>query len=175
MESLFKDYKLTSQITGEEIAKWAAKLDLEPKDDKLSDENVKILCNLLFSESEIEKGKLDELFDSKSKNCLFLAVVFKKRVETLHTFKCSKAVMILFGFICNSPGEVVMYTNYLQYVSHDEHKSEFKLKDICVLFPYRFYDQTLLQRYWDLQKVHFDDSRVPDNMLDYSAAMVSLQ
>ncbi len=129
--------------------KWAKELDTE-RTVPMSDEVAYLMMNLLMGSKISKEGR-----DS------FLFRLVKKRVEVMHSYLLDDEAALIISAVSHSPGEAVMYCNYLQWKSNTENLPIITLNDLCMkLFPFGFFSHESLNKAWDNQKIK------GDNMLD---------
>jgi hypothetical protein len=130
------------------------------------------MARLILGEDEIDKDK--NLRDDLEKKRLGLSSLFYLRVQYLHSYEVSLAIPLLVGLIAESPGEAVVYANYLQYEAFNRNKRRLGMQDICFIFPMGFPSKAALRKAWDLQKVERRNQYDSDNLLDYPGCMKSI-
>jgi len=88
------------------------------------------------------------------------------------TFKMSKPAKYFVSALCESPGDVVMYLTYLQYLASIRSRRDLDMEFVRNEFPVGFPGSEELHRLWLGQKVSRDHGS--DNLLDYGTAMKSI-
>lgn len=138
-----------SEATIANFNKWAKELDTE-KTVPMSEEVAYLMVNLLLGSKISEEGRNSFLFR-----------LIKKRVETMHSYLIDDEATLMISAVAHSPGEAVMYCNYIQWKSDTENLPVITLNDLCMkLFPFGFFSHESLEKAWDNQKIK------GDNMLD---------
>lgn len=165
-----------SDIQPNSIEMWAQLADAEFSNHRkpLDDQQSNALITLIFSEKDMENEEIKEKLE---KDKLGMASLFYKRVKYCHTYTVTNAVSLFIGgYIANSPGEAVMYSNYIQYKAFKANCKKVDIGFICTeIFPMGIPTEQALFILWDLQKVErktgsFDS----DNLLDYAKGQESI-
>lgn len=129
--------------------KWAKELDVE-RTIPMSEEVGYLMMNLLMGAEISKEGRNSFLFR-----------LIKKRIELMHSYLLDDAATLMISAVSHSPGEAVMYCNYLQWKSNTENLPIITLNDLCIkIFPFGFFSHESLNKAWDNQKIK------GDNMLD---------
>jgi hypothetical protein len=128
------------------------------------------LMKLLIHTATSKPDEIDSLY-KKVKDDWALLSILEDRLRSLNC-QVEKAPLIVTSMTCKTPGECVMYANYLAYASKKLGLTSMTLTDLCTdVFPFGFFDEETLRTHWDIQKVH---SNGTDNLLDYLSAAESL-
>ena len=159
MGKVYKSYK---DLTEYSIEEWAKELDGCFKRELTSDESIAFLKMGLL-EKEVEKDK-DNTFKNLLKGWNGTALLHKRL--PFHSYTMTKAVEICCGLMINSPGEMVMMANYIQYRCHLHKIKNVDMRALSEkIMPMGWFNQETLNSFWDKQKyVSKTDNLV--NMLD---------
>lgn len=164
------------KIEPNSIELWATLAETEFANNRkpLDENQANALINVFFSEENMEKD--NEIAEKLEKNQLGLCSIFYNRVACCHTYKVTKAVALFIGaYIANSPGEVVMYTNFIQYKAFKKNQKLVNMDFICTeIFPMGIPTEQALQNLWELQKVEREDMFDSDNLLDYASGQETI-
>lgn len=155
------------KLKGTEIAEWAANLDTNGDRCRMTSNNAIMFIQILT----ISMGPDAKNFESSLENNLGADKILKSRFETFG-YKMSNTVTSLVCCLINtlSPGNLVMYANYLAYKCKVNNWDELTVDNICSdLFPYGGFTDESLNEAWQNQKI--DGA----NLLDMSSAGKSIQ
>lgn len=104
-------------------------------------------------DEEKSRVLLAVMMDSYDKEMLrqhFLYQVCSSRAETIG-LKADEKIVDFLSIVSKTPGEVVMYLNFLRQVQVE--KKRISMDEFCCqLFPYGFPTEKEMNRLWDLQK-----------------------
>ena len=143
-------------------------LDENGKRDPLNEIMMKLLIYLATSKSE----DVDILY-GKAKTEWTPLTILEDRLESLNC-KVDKGPLVVISMACKTPGECVMYANYIAYKTKEIGSTSLDMNDFCThVFPTGFFSEETLREYWDKQKVNSGGSG-SDNLLDYLSAADSL-
>lgn len=155
------------KFTGNEIENWAIKLEHESQVGQMTENESKLFIRCCFNEKQIEN---DPSLNKVLNEFVFQLII--KRLNYIHSYKLTKAVILFLGYIVKSPGEAVMYLNYLQYQSHKRELGIINMHNLAIIFPMGFFTPETLTKAWNDQKV--EGLRGTDNLLDVPEAMRSI-
>lgn len=159
MEMKYKSYK---ELNSSSIEEWARELDVCPKRELTSDESYAFMRMGLL-EKEIEKDK-DKDFDNLLKGWNGVALLHQRLL--IHTYTMTKAAKVCCGMMINSPGEMVMMANYIQYRCHRHKIKHVDMRALSEkIMPMGWFDQDTLRNFWDKQKYESESKQLL-NMLD---------
>jgi len=139
-------------MKGTEIAEWAANLDINGDRCCMTSNNAEMFIQILM----ISKGPNAEKFESSLEDNLGADKILKSRFEVFG-YKISNTVTSLVCCLINtlSPGNLVMYANYLAYKCKINHWDELTADNICIdLFPCGGFTEESLTEAWKNQKVN---------------------
>ena len=157
MEKIYKSYK---DLTEHSIEEWARELDECPKRELTSEESFAFM-NMGLTEKEVEK---DKDFETLLKGWNGVALLHKRLL--VHSYTMTKAVKICCGMMINSPGEMVMMANYIQYKCHRHQIKHVDMRALSEkIMPMGWFDMETLSKFWDKQK-YVTESGGLANMLD---------
>lgn len=143
-------------------------LDENGKKSPLNEIMMKLLIYLATSKSEA----VDILY-GKAKSEWHLLSILEDRLASLNC-TVDKGPLVVTSMVCKTPGECVMYANYIAYKNKSIGSSSLNMDDFCTrVFPTGFFSEDTLSEYWDKQKVNSGGSG-SDNLLDYLSAAESL-
>jgi len=143
-------------------------LDENGKRAPLNEIMMKLLIYLSVSKSE----DVDILY-GKAKNEWQLLRILEDRLASLNC-TVDKGPLVITSMACKTPGECVMYANYIAYKIKKLGVDNLNMNDFCTdVFPTGFFTQETLEEHWDKQKVNRSESG-SDNLLDYLSAAESL-
>lgn len=137
--------------------------------ERASDNQMKII---LFGVTATQQ-QIDEMY-GEFKEKFMLISILEDRLKHLN---CSldKASLILISISCETPGEVVMYANYIAYKTKTLGLDSLNMEKLCTeIFPNGFFTKQTLKDHWDKQKVKVGGNRGSDNLLDYHKASQSI-
>ena len=157
------------------IELWAIEAEkLFNKDQQpLSDELGRFFFNCCAAEKKMEED--EHTREELTKNKLGFSSVFYNRVRCCHTYEASLALCLFMGYASNTFGEVVIYTNYLQYKAHKHNVKRIDIEFLSVnVFPMGFPTRETLHKVWDMQKVERKEQFGSDNLLDYYECQKSI-
>lgn len=138
-----------SEASLENFKKWAKELDTE-QTCPMSETTAYLMMNLLMGSKLSKEAKEDFLFR-----------IIDKRIQVMHSYLMDDEAKAIIATVCDSPGEAVIYCNYLQWKSDTENLPIITLNDLCMkIFPFGFFTHKSLKKAWDNQKIK------GDNMLD---------
>ena len=163
-----------SECTKDSVEIWAKNLDTNKKIVPLTKEQNKEFSVILFHNKQIDNDQ--KLLKNVEEKKMGIASLIYLRAKYYHTFNLSMSVVMLLGVVCKTPGDVVIYLNYLQYKCFTLKIKEVTIREFCeTLFPMGFLDEETLHTAWTSQKI--DDNQFPksDNMLDYPACQESIR
>lgn len=141
-------------------------LDEEGKRQPLSE----IMMKLLIHVATCKQEGIDELY-GKAKSEWALLSILEDRLGSLNC-AVDKGPLVVMSMACKTPGECVMYANYIAYKAKKLEVSRVTINDFCMdIFPTGFFTDDTLSDHWDKQKVKSNGS---DNLLDYLSAAESL-
>lgn len=155
-------YKSYKELNSSSIEEWALELDKCPKRELTSDESYAFMCMGLL-EKDIEKDK-DKDFDNLLKGWNGVALLHKRLL--IHTYTMTKAAKVCCGMMINSPGEMVMMANYIQYRCHRHKIKHVDMRALSEkIMPMGWFDLETLSKFWDKQKYESESGQLL-NMLD---------
>lgn len=126
----------------ENFNKWVKELDTE-KPVPMSEEVAYLMMNLILGSDISKEGRQSFLFR-----------LINKRVEVMHSYILEDKAALMISAVCKSPGEAVMYCNYLQWKSDERHLPVITINDICMnIFPFGFFSHESLEKAWTNQKI----------------------
>lgn len=141
-------------MTKDELKKafedWAEFLDAQ--DITLPPVNVGYLLAALISGSKLS----EEAYNS------FGYRLISQRIKARHNYTLDDNSKVVIDALCISPGEMVMYCNYLQWKSETMNDmKDITLEKLCIsVFPFGFFTHKGLEKAWNKQKIE------GDNLLD---------
>lgn len=144
-------------------------LDEEGKTNPLNDSQMQIV----FLSLTLKEEEMNGLYAEIEKNHLPISIL-KNRLESLN---CSsdKGSLVTTALFCDTPGEAVMYANYIAYKVKKLGLESFSINNLCTdIFPFGSFTKETLNNYWDKQKVRTGVNRGSDNLLDYPTASASI-
>lgn len=128
---------------------------------------------IIFFGMTSPKSEIDAMYEN-FKNEYMLINILDSRLKMLGC-EVDKMSQILISISCETPGEIVMYSNYLAYKMKQLGIDSLDLEKTCTqIFPSGFFTKESLHEYWDKQKVNTKGNPGSDNLLDYSSACVSI-
>lgn len=145
-------------------------LDELGKRQPMNEQQMKIVYLCLTLPEE----EMTSLYNEIKKHHVILSIM-EDRLKALNCPHDMGSLAII-ALVCDTPGEAVMYSNYLAYKAKDLNLDEITVKDLCdKIIPFGAFTKDTLNEYWDKQKVEIDGSvRGSDNLLDYIGAAVSI-
>lgn len=146
MENKFKSYKNLSESSIEE---WAKELDACEK--RILDlEEADAFIVMFQNEKKVEDDK-DKSFESLLKGWNGTNLIHRRLL--LHSYTMTKAAKSFCGKLINSPGEMVMMTNYFQYKCHLHQINHIDMRTLGEkIMPMGWFSRDTLQQFWDKQK-----------------------
>jgi hypothetical protein len=165
----YLDYSVTKLPDSVEVY-FCEPLDKNGKKESMDND----LSRLFITLCMVKDPEVDEMYNQLHE-AFPLVKIISSRAE-FSGLKIDKKTTILLSCICSSPGQAVMYIYYLLYKSKKLGLKELSFNHVSMeIFPFGFFTEETLNRYWDLQKVNRDlGSRGSDNLLDYPEASKSL-
>ena len=154
-------------MKGTEIAEWAANLDTHGDRCCMNSNNAEMFIQILM----ISNSPNAKEFESSLENNLGVDKILKSRFEVFG-YKISNTVTSLVCCLINtlSPGNLVMYANYLAYKCKINNWDELTANNVCIdLFPFGGFTEESLNEAWQNQKI--DGA----NLLDMFDAGKSIQ
>lgn len=151
--------ELDGTAVEEIVAKPMSKLHAE----QMSEELTKLYLNLLMVDPDYRVPQIEEEF-------LFRMIT--SRLEC-YQFTLDFRTKVILMYVAQSPGAVVMYLTYIQYLVKTKYpelrNTEISIDTISMkLFPMGFFSQHQLQIIWDKQKIMRPEGfGGSDNLLDY--------
>lgn len=129
---------------------WARKLD-NSDTEGMSEEIGLLVINLLFGATISDEARETFLFK-----------LITKRVDAMHSYILEDEATVVIAALCQTPGEAVIYCNYLQWWSDENDRPKITLGDLCQsIFPFGFFSHDTLYKAWEDQKLI-----TGENMLD---------
>jgi len=160
-----KEEAILSPTSIEEI--FCQPLDNNGKRDPLSEMESKVLMMSITSTDE----QIGEIYRELKEKYNLLSIL-EDRLEALNC-KFDNRAIVSAGILCKTPGEAVMYANYIAYKCKKDELDIFDTKAFCAsVFPMGKFSDDTLSEYWDKQKVRTRNGS--DNLLDYIAAAESI-
>lgn len=157
-------------LDGTAIEKWCVELD-KCERRKMTNKETELMINAIFAEKKMEG---DNDWENLLKGYNGVTILYN-RVKYCHTYTMSKAVYVFLGSICDTPGMITEYANFIQYLCHKKHIKHIDMTTFAVqLFHGGFFRENDLQQAWCRQKV-ITDKGGSNNMLDYNYLMESIQ
>jgi hypothetical protein len=158
---------LQKELNQDSIRQWAEKLDDNKKIIQMTKDQAIEFQKILLVQNDIDSDSV--LLKRVEEKKMGIASLIYLRAKYIHTFKLHMSVVMLLGVICKSPGDCVIYLNYIQYKSHLLGIKDIDSNVFCTkLFPMGILSEQTLKESWDAQKVQ--DAYInhsSDNMLDY--------
>lgn len=153
-------------MKGTEIAEWAANLDTYGNRCPMNSDNSEMFIQILM----ISKSPDAKEFESSLENNLGAEKILKSRFEVFG-YKISNTATSLVCCLIDtlSPGNLVMYANYLAYKCKVNNWNELTIDNIVDLFPLGGFTDESLNEAWQNQKI--DGA----NLLDTLGAGESIQ
>ena len=168
MDSEEKKYRSYKDLTEHSIEEWARELDECPKRELTSEESFAFMT-MGLTEKGVEK---DKDFETLLKGWNGVALLHKRLL--VHSYTMTNAVKICCGMMINSPGEMVMMANYIQYRCHHYQIKHVDMRALSEkIMPMGWFDLETLSKFWDKQK-YVSDSDGLANMLDRPDCAVSI-
>ena len=164
----YLDYEVTNLPNSTEDL-FCKPLDKNGKKIPLSEMEARVLMLAISSTDE----QINEIYNElKSKYNLML--ILEDRLEALNC-KFDIRAIIASAIFCSTPGEAVMYANYIAYKVKTSPYDIFDTDAFChYVFPYGKFTNDTLSEYWDKQKVSTGENIGSDNLLDYQKASESI-
>lgn len=163
---------MITKITPDLVEKWAEWLDHQPKSTELNDNQMKTFLLATMHEREIEAN--DQLKNEILNGGPSMERLFYNRVKACHTYTITFAVALAMASITRTPGEVTMYTNYLQYKAKKMGKGLLRMQDIGMhILPFGIFSRETMREAWDRQKCSHDLGS--DNILDHEEAQGTIK
>lgn len=119
---------------------------------------------------EKSEGRIDILEEEKP----HLFKIIEKRLEVIFEYTMSDELKMFITILCETPGKIVMYLWYLQYVSKKNRIQHFTCENFASIFPNGFPCEKDLKQLWDEQKINAEEIYYTDNLLDCTSAGLSL-
>lgn len=152
------------------IEKWAEWLDSQPKNTRLTKEQMNMFMAMTMNEAKVETdSEARSLIEPKRQN---FASMLYNRIENCHTYTISVAAAVFLSTLINKPGEAVIYTNYLQYKAFKMGKKRITMREVALIWPYGYFSEETLHQAWDRQKMA---GCYASNMLDSYEAQKSIE
>lgn len=153
-------YKSYKELNSSSIEEWARELDECPKRELTSDES-DVFMRMGLLEKEIEN---DKDFDNLLKGWNGVALFYKRLL--IHTYTMTKAAKVCCCMMIDSPGEMVMMANYIQYRCHLHKIKHVDMRALSEkIMPMGWFDKETLSTFWDKQKYESESGHLL-NMLD---------
>jgi len=168
----YLDYEVTEEQDSIENI-FCKELEKRGKTKPMNDQEAMILMHLILEKNK-GGGSIDDLYE-KLKNESASLSILKDRIENLNRVM-SKEALILCSIFCRTPGECVMYANYIAYKMKCNNIETLSIDHLCSdIFPFGFFTDETLKEFWDVQKVRVPSGKSgSDNLLDYPKASVSI-
>lgn len=164
--------KKVNELTEHSIEDWCKEFIEKGKFSPMNSEQAEMLVTCKISEPMIQN---DENFDKEVK-VFGLYQILKKRIDIIHTYTATKAVIMFISSFCSNPAMIVMMSNYLQYMAFKLNVRHIDMDIFCSkVIPDGFPSEDSLEIAWRNQKVIKESSMGSDNMLDYTNSLESIQ
>lgn len=113
------------------IEKWAEWLDSQPKNTPLTNEQMDMFMAMTLNEAKVETDSdALKLIEPRRQN---LASMLYNRIKNCHTYTISVAAAAFLSTLTKRPGEVVIYTNFLQYKAFKMGKKRMTMREIALI------------------------------------------
>lgn len=162
--------KKQTAIIGNEIEEWAKWLDSQPRNTPISKDNFEIFFKLIMITNKKEDS---ERFEKELGDKLNAEKILISRFE-LFGYKISNIATLMICLMIEqfSPGNIVIYANYLAYKCKQNHWDGIDHdKVVKDLFPFGSFSNDTLNQAWQKQK---SDINYAGNLLDNGPAGKSL-
>ena len=152
------------------IEKWAEWLDSQPKNTPLTNEQMDMFMAMTLNEAKVETDSdALKLIEPRRQN---FASMLYNRIKNCHTYTISVAAAAFLSTLTKRPGEVVIYTTFLQYKAFKMGKKRMTMREIALIWPFGFFSEETLHQAWDKQKMA---ACYGSNMLDSYEAQKSIE
>ena len=168
----YLDYEVTKKEDSIENI-FCKELEAKGKTKPMSEQETMILMHIMLEKGKGNSNSIDGLYDKVEKQSASL-LILKDRLEGLKK-SLDKESLILCSVFCRTPGECVMYANYIAYKMKSNDIDHLTIEDLCSnVFPFGFFTDETLEKFWDIQKVNTEGNHGSDNLLDYRKAAESI-
>ena len=156
-------YRNHDQLGHDAIEQWAKELEGAPKRDLTREESLAFIT-MGEAEKEEDSSGFRQMFDSLLGEWNGVALLHRRL--SLHDYTMSKAAQITCGLMINTPGEMTMMANYIQYQCYKHRINHVDMKSLSkFIMPLGWFSQRVLSEFWDKQKYISPDRHLL-NMLD---------